>query len=90
MSHFMCATVIDGVATKRSICQLWNPPGSGVLLEVSKCILAHSGSATSGFDLRQSDMPIGTKISNPKNKYLGGPVASAELRGATVAFHKAP
>jgi hypothetical protein len=85
MPNFMCATVIDAVSAKRSICQLWNPPGSGVLLNVTNCILAHSGSATSGFDIRQSDMPVGTKIINPKNKYLGGPVSAAELRGATVS-----
>lgn len=90
MGNFMCATVADGIAGQRALVQLWNPVDSGLDLEVTQMILAHSYNGASGFDLRQHDCALGSKQVNPPNKLIGGEPSSAELRYGHVAPSEIP
>lgn len=80
---YMTVVSQAAIAAQYSHVQLWNPAGSGKVLNVSKFIV-NSSSATA-VHVRSHNVALGTYQWNGVSKKLGGPQAAGELRGTNNA-----
>lgn len=80
---YMDGTVVAALAANYSMCQLWNPAGSGVNVAIDR--IWYAANVNLGLNFRTTTTALSTLVNQVKNKRINGPAGLTQIRTEQAA-----